>query len=479
MKKLYLPVFMSFISLGVNAEVVEFQPKIDWKDQSGNLINAHGGHVIEYNRKYYWIGQDRTHNNNTFNAINCYSSDNLVDWDFENAVMTPEKNEELPSSVIIARPKFIYNELTNSFVMWFKYRDPQGVSPNMKSGVSSSTTPCGDYIVEDIFYPETGSDKHYAGDNAILLDDDGTAYYVLSSVGEVGLTGEGSVVGGENLRRLKIFKLSSDFRDVEELLYEFPIESDKKQRREGPALTKFNDKYILLSSGTSGWGKNQQKYSTADSMSGPWSEWKDIGNLDGYGSQTAYIIPVQGDNKTTLIYGGDDHNSENLKDSRYVWLPIKVSENSFSLDYMNIWKLDTLSSEWRPTLDATLSTNELTGTAHLSACSTALKGKTINKLGTGGDNNGAVTFENLYAEAAGEHTITMSYISETERDADIYINGTLLGTYAFPSSGNWCYNNGSPATIEINADLSFGNNNIQIKNDNGNAPNIDFIELSF
>ncbi|WP_066016569.1 hypothetical protein [Endozoicomonas atrinae] len=124
----------------------------DWLDTNGKLINAHGGTLFQAEETYYWIGQDRTQNSNLFNALNCYSSNDLTTWTFENQVMTSKRNTELPSDVIIARPKVIYNPLTDSFVMWFKYRRPGGIEPNMRAGVASSETPCGDYHVESVFF---------------------------------------------------------------------------------------------------------------------------------------------------------------------------------------------------------------------------------------------------------------------------------------------------------------------------------------
>lgn len=476
MNKLCIALVGTVISSISHADITTFEPKKDWRDTNGHLIEAHGGHVLFKDGMYYFIGQDRTHNDNTFLAINCYSSNDLSEWQFENAVLTPTKNPELPEEVIIARPKFVYNEMTDSYVMWFKYRDPNGVSPNMKSGVASSRSPCGNYTVEDVFYPEIDGVQHYAGDNAIIVDK-GIGYYILSSVGELDSGGEGTIIGNETQRRLKVFRLTDDYRNVAELLYEFPIEAINKERREGPALAKIDDHYVLLSSGTSGWGKNQQQYSTARSMEGPWAPWKNIGNTDGYGSQTAYIIPVIGNTKTTLIYGGDDHNNVNLKDSRYVWLPIKVDGLNLTLDYMNQWHLDIQKGAWAPTIDATLNTNTLHGTATLAECSTASNGYTINKLGTGGNNNGIAELDNLHVTNEGIYPVAIKYITDTDRDIDLYVNDIFVKTVTFRSSGSWCHDGGSPSEQMTQLPLKKGNNKITIKNENGNAPNIDSIRI--
>ena len=328
-------------SSGVLGDMTPIQSGQDWLDTKGNLIEAHGGDVFQANGKFYWVGQDRTHNNNTFRALKCYSSDTLTDWTLENDSLTPAKNPELPAEVIIARPKVVYNELTKSYVMWFKYRHPTGIDPNMRAGVASSSEPCGDYKVETVFFPTVNNVSHYAGDTAMLVDDDGTGYYVISSIGELKDGKMGTLANGSRDRRMKVFKLTPDFRNVAELLYEFPLETNRKARREGPALAKIDGKYVMLTSGTQSWKPNQQKYSIASSMAGPWSEWKNIGPKSGFKSQTAYVIPVHGSEQTTYIYGADRHAGKKLIDSRYVWLPIDIKGDQLDMKWYDSWSIDT------------------------------------------------------------------------------------------------------------------------------------------
>ena len=97
----------------------------------------------------------------------------------------------------------------------------------------------------------------------------------------------------------------------------------------------------MLTSGTQSWKPNQQKYSIASSMAGPWSEWKNIGPKSGFTSQTAYIIPVHGSEQTTYIYGADRHVGKKLIDSRYVWLPIDINGNQLDMKWYDSWSIDT------------------------------------------------------------------------------------------------------------------------------------------
>lgn len=111
-------------------------------------------------------------------------------------------------------------------------------------------------------------------DSTLFVDDDGTAYFVSAA---------------NNNADLHFYRLSADYLAIDSLI----ANPWPGQSREAPALFKRNGVYFLLSSTTSGWNPNQQKYSTATSLAGPWSAQAEAGNSTTYGSQTAYVLPVQ------------------------------------------------------------------------------------------------------------------------------------------------------------------------------------------
>jgi len=65
-----------------------------------------------------------------------------------------------------------------------------------------------------------------------------------------------------------------------------------------------------------------------------------------YDTQSAYVIPVQGTQATTYIYAGDRWQDPDLVGSKYIWLPIKISGNSLSLDYYAEWQLNVTTGRW-------------------------------------------------------------------------------------------------------------------------------------
>ncbi|HEV8548468.1 MAG TPA: discoidin domain-containing protein, partial [Polyangiaceae bacterium] len=116
--------------------------------------------------------------------------------------------------------------------------------------------------------------------------------------------------------------------------------------REAPAIMKANDHYFIVNSAATGWDSNQQKYASATAMDGTWSSLSNIGDGTCYDTQTAFIIPVKGSKTTTYIYAGDRWQDPDLKSSKYIWLPIKISSsNKLSMDWAESWQLNLTTGE--------------------------------------------------------------------------------------------------------------------------------------
>jgi hypothetical protein len=101
----------------------------------------------------------------------------------------------------------------------------------------------------------------------------------------------------------------------------------------------------MLTSGATGWNPNQQKYATATSPEGPWSAMRNTGDSTAYGSQTTYVLPVQGDRETSYLYMGDRWGNsfgKTVNDSRYVWLPLKFpTATTMTMDWYPELTIDT------------------------------------------------------------------------------------------------------------------------------------------
>ncbi|WP_165986590.1 RICIN domain-containing protein [Streptomyces sp. YIM 98790] len=297
-------------------------------DPNGNPVHAHGGGILQVGGYYYWFGENRQENNR-FRYVSVYRSADLRTWEFRNHVLTQSSAAELQNANI-ERPKVMYNRATGQFVMWMHKENGSDYS-EARAAVAVSDTVDGDYAWRGSFRPL----GHMSRDITVFVDDDGTGYMVSAA--------------RENYD-LHIYRLTPDYTGVQSLV----ANPWPGGHREAPALFKRNGVYFMLTSGATGWSPNQQKYATSYSLSGGWSDMQNVGDGTAFGSQTAWVLPVQGSRTTSYLYLGDRWGNSfgsNVNGSRYVWLPL-----SFPGDR-------SLAMSWTPELTIDTATGEVRGVA--------------------------------------------------------------------------------------------------------------------
>lgn len=380
-------------------------------DMDGKVIQAHGGQIqkITYDHDFdgngtidadehefwYWIGEDKTNNYRPCPGVHVYISQDLYKWKDMGCVLrtvpdwetfTTDKyftdlygsmnetqkkavygdlwtsNNSSSTGCVIERPKMIYNEKTNKYVIWF-HADGQtpdssgGNYAKAKAGVAVSDSPFGPFQLQGSYllnYDESldhgfdgndDKDKEVLGhvrDMNLFKDDDGTGYVIYSSDGN---------------QNMYIAKLNDSYTNIAQ-----PDNAQAEQgvgkdytvnfigsSREAPAMFEYKNKYYLVTSGCTGWAPNQAKYAVADHPMGPWREVGDpcAGNEEAsttYRTQPTCVFEV-GDGQ--YIYMGDrwsnpDTGNE-LKNSRYVWLPVEfTADGGIALRRHSNWKLEKL-----------------------------------------------------------------------------------------------------------------------------------------
>ena len=335
------------------------------QDTNGINIQAHGGQIQKLGSKYYWIGEDKTNDYKPCPGIHMYSSSDLYNWDDEGLVLKTMKSEsdlseeyfaklygDLPydeqyaiyedlwqgdgnDGCVIERPKMLYNKNTNKYIIWFH---ADGTTPSSKgqsnyakakAGIAISESPIGPFkllgtylLVNDDKYDHSW-DKigGHVRDMNLFQDDDGTAYVIYSSDGNT---------------NTYIVKLNNDYTNISRSDSGSPIEGIDyivtfvQNSREAPALFKYNNEYYMITSGCTGWSPNPAQYAISDKVLG---EWKIVGNpCTDDGSSTTYDTQSTCAYKVDegkYIYMGDRWFSNNLRDSRYVWLPIEFDIDGF------------------------------------------------------------------------------------------------------------------------------------------------------
>ncbi|MFJ8942090.1 RICIN domain-containing protein [Streptomyces sp. NPDC102395] len=298
-------------------------------DTSGNPVHAHGGGVLKVGGYYYWFGENRNADN-TFRYVDAYRSTDLKTWEFRNHVLTQASAPEL-ATANIERPKVMYNAATGKFVLWMHKENGVDYS-EARAAVAVSDTVDGNYAWRGSFRP---LGRHMSRDLTVFVDTDGAGYMISAA--------------RENYD-LQIYRLTADYTGVASLVAD-PWHGG---HREAPALFKRGGVYFMLTSGATGWNPNQQQYATATSIAGPWTAMANVGDSTAYGSQTAYVLPVQGSSGTSYLYLGDRWGNSfggTVNDSRHVWLPLAFPTST------------TLSMSWSPEVTVDTAAGTVTGTS--------------------------------------------------------------------------------------------------------------------
>lgn len=300
-----------------------------WLDTEGEPIDAAGGCIIKVGSTYYWYGNSGVY-------VNCYSSTDLVNWTFQNAIVGPgtkdtsgQEAADLAIPCVVERPKVIYNSTTGKYVLWFHYDSPNyGLG---KVAVATSSTPTGDFTYQGSFNPG-GLD---ARDMTIYQDTDGSAYLIASTV-----------VNG----RLSLFKLSNDYLTCTFMynIYGGETVGGYYAGREAPAVVKENGVYYLITSSCAGWYPNQAQYSTcstnlASSTAASWSGMKPVGNSSAFYSQSTWALTLNGTSGTSYMLMSDRNRIPGTGDQNFyfVWFPLKITNGVPSFEFSDTIALNT------------------------------------------------------------------------------------------------------------------------------------------
>jgi len=297
-----------------------------WPDTDGKHIQAHGGGVIKVGGTYYWFGEDRAENNpRALRCVSCYSSTNLTDWKHRGQVLKLANPEKFGRGWVLERPKVFYNPKTKKFVM---YMHIDGAWPGegygyklARVGVAVSDTIDGDYKYLKSFRP-LGNESRDIGQ---FIDDDGTAY----------------LISEDRPNGFHIYKLSEDYLDVEKDVCLV------REHLEGGGIVHLGGLYYFVGSQLTGWDANPNVYATAKTLSGPWSEFKDIAPPDRntYGSQSTMLLKVTGTKTNAVIFMGDIWRPDTQWDSRYLWMPLEIGGGKMRLPEPREWTLDVTTGE--------------------------------------------------------------------------------------------------------------------------------------
>lgn len=361
-----------FLSLSFSTSLQARESFISYElfpDNAGDHINAHGAGVMEHKGVYYLYGESKGRGN--ARGVSCYKSVDLYNWENMGLVLTTVDlpGHDLEPGCIIERPKVVYNQKTDSFVLWFHLELRGKGYTAARTAVASAKSPTGPFVYIKSFRPNQGiwpmnypqllykaylsgidkADGFWASDGfignylnrdmetgqmardmTVFLDDDGKAYHIHSS---------------EENQTLHICELTDDFLNFTgRYTRVLPGESN-----EAPAICKYQGKYYMISSGCTGWSPNEARSAVAPTIWGPWTSLGNpclgvnphnkLGPEKTWGGQSTHLLPVTG-NDGCYIAMFDLWRPQNQQDSRYLWLPAYISDGKIKIQWQDNWALD-------------------------------------------------------------------------------------------------------------------------------------------
>ncbi|WP_158559267.1 glycoside hydrolase family 43 protein [Deminuibacter soli] len=327
--------------------ITKITPGTVWKDTNGEVIEAHGGGIMQQGNIYYWYGENHAKGEGNKTGISCYSSKDLLNWHNEGVVLP---KEALPvafrDSGACERPKVIYNDRTKKYVMWMHLVARGHLEAD--AGIAVADQPAGPfkylYKTRPIRYNygyRGGSARTYVGDPeeetkgntfrdmTLFKDSDNKAYVIYAS---------------EDNATMYISLLNADYEAIATpaVLNKTWVRALPGAFREAPAVFKADGWYYMFTSGTTGWKPNPAKVYRAKTMLG---KWEDMGNpcagdeqQTSFRSQPTCVIPAPGRSAGNFIYMGDRWVGEALAQSTYVWLPFSVpADGNIRLQFYKEW----------------------------------------------------------------------------------------------------------------------------------------------
>jgi len=318
----FFSLLVALIIAAVSFGQASFTPGKIWKDDGGEVINAHGGGILYDHGKYYWFGERR--GGSLSQGVNVYSSADLYHWKFEALALAPstDTTSDITAGCVMERPKVIYNKKTRNYVMWFHLELKGKGYSAARAAVAVSRNVTGPYTYVNSFRPNGNMSR----DMTLFTDDDGAAYHIYSS--------------RENYD-MRVARLSDDYLSV--------TAADSliaKDHQEAPAVFKYSGVYYLITSACTGWAPNKASLYTSTSIFGPW-KW--LGNpMRGenadltFSGQSTYVLPAPG-KKGNFIFIADRWNPRDLKDSRYLWLPIEWKDDTVTIPWKEDWDLSVFN----------------------------------------------------------------------------------------------------------------------------------------
>jgi hypothetical protein len=316
---------------------------IIFMDTDGVRVNAHGGGILKVGDTFYMHGEyfpPGTTDNN-FHGFTMYSSKDLATWKNQGIILPQQASGELGPNRKGERPHIIKCPATGEFVLYAHAAD---VTYQKDKEVVYATSPTvnGQYSYKGPLKNASGQVAAHSDMGAFA--DDTVAYVITESA--------------------HVYTLASNCHSwLSDKSYS--AINGNSGGSESPAVFKANGTYYWIGSYKTGWRANNNFYSTAPAMTGPWTYQgyvapvtdpnNNISDQRTWMSQSTWVQPIAGSQGTVFVYWGDhwygnqDTTSPGLHNdlAGYVFQPLVFNGAKISLPtYLTTWNLDVGAGTW-------------------------------------------------------------------------------------------------------------------------------------
>jgi Glycosyl hydrolases family 43 len=310
-------------------------PGITFKDTDGNDVDAHGGGVIKVCDTFYLHGEYflSTTTDNNFNGFSMYSSKDLATWKNEGIILPQQPSGQLGPNRKGERPHIIECPATGEFVLYAHAADTT-YQADKEVVYATSPTVNGKYAFRGSLTNASGDIAAHSDMSALT---DGRDAYVVTESGWV-------------------YALSSDCHSWVSAK-QYSAVNGTTGGIEAPTVFKAGATFYWIGSDKTGWRANDDFYSTAPAMTGPWTYrgyLAPAGKLT-WMTQSTWVIEVAGSQGTTYVYWGDHWygNQDTTAPGKhndlatYVFQPLAFTGTAIGLPtYQVTWKIDVGAGTW-------------------------------------------------------------------------------------------------------------------------------------
>ncbi|HUC83120.1 MAG TPA: family 43 glycosylhydrolase [Flavisolibacter sp.] len=344
--------YILFVLLVLNSNILPAQSfniknNTFWNTVDGQPIYSQGGGIFRFNdpvtgeKKYYWYGvhykeaetyrtdPSITHARNNFVAVTCYSSTDLVNWKFENNVLTRAELDKHYRTTWVGRLGVAYVKELNKYALFVQHGN--------QVLIAVSGSPTGEFTWHQRINMQSMIGTTNTGDQTVFTDEDNGKSYLVYSYGQ-----------GRN----KIYVSEIGVRDGMVNLLDC-TKIFQGAGREGNCLFKYKGKYYMFASNLYGWDASLAYYLVADDVRGPYSPTNEMlvlkGSEDDYAhvTQTGFFINVKGSKQETVVYCGDRWANFAGNGLGYnQWFPLSFQGSEPYFNSLSSWMLNATTGEW-------------------------------------------------------------------------------------------------------------------------------------